>query len=149
VSFHDPTIYFIQMGERGPVKIGYSVNPATRLVTLQGAHFERLHLVGVTPGSRWDEELLHKKLNRFALGHEWFEPAPEVFASITLPVARVDDALDKAVVAREHLKNAIGLLRASDRDGAHEEFLRVLALVNDAVAAHSPQLSIVRDGMPA
>ena len=137
------TLYFIQMGDRGPVKIGRSTNPASRVATLQSAHFEQLHLIGLTPGGYLEEERLHEKLQAFALGREWFEPTPEVFAEIIEPVARVSDALERAVAAREHLQNAIALLRASDRDGAHEELLRVLALVGDAVAAHQPSPRIV------
>jgi hypothetical protein len=41
-------VYFIQAGESGPIKIGKTTcSPLERLRTLQGGHYEKLHLVGV------------------------------------------------------------------------------------------------------
>jgi len=37
-------VYFIQRGEDGPIKIGWSNSVRTRLATLQTAHHERLHM---------------------------------------------------------------------------------------------------------
>lgn len=127
------SLYFIQVGEDGPVKIGYSVNPASRLVSLQSAHFERLHLIGLTPGTRQAEENLHAKLARFALGHEWYAATAEIFAEIEEPVARVHVTLDAAVIAREHLGRAIALLRGSDRERGAEELRCVLTLLTEAL----------------
>jgi hypothetical protein len=129
------SIYFIQIGDDGPIKVGFSQNPQRRLITLQSSHYERLHLIGLKEGSRFEEANVQARLERFALGHEWYAAVPEVFAEIDEPVARVFEALDKAVVAREHLQRAIALLRGSDSERGLEELERVLALITGAVDA--------------
>lgn len=129
----DGCIYFIQVESDGPIKVGFSTNPGNRLIQLQASHYERLHLIGLTPGSRFDEEKLHVKLERFALSREWYAATAEVLAEIEEPVARVHIALDNAVVAREHLQRAIALLRGSDSERGLEELARVAALVSEAL----------------
>jgi hypothetical protein len=131
----DGFVYFAQEGDDGPIKVGFSEDPGKRVAALQGAHYEPLHLIGLTPGTRWDEAKIHEKLERFALGREWYVAAPEVLAEIQEPVARVHEALESAVVAREHLQRAIALLRGADGVRAREELARVAGLIDEALAS--------------
>jgi len=69
-----PVVYFIQRGESGPVKIGFSRNVYGRMQTLQTANSQPLRLVGYLYG---DTELEGDIQSRFAedrLKGEWFKP---------------------------------------------------------------------------
>lgn len=75
-------VYFIQMGEDGPIKIGYSLDPEKRLATLQTSSPEPLSLLVTIKGGKTLEKSLH---DRFAAHHkrgEWYEPVPNLLAYI-------------------------------------------------------------------
>jgi hypothetical protein len=65
-------IYFIQSGDTGPIKIGYSVNPISRLQTLQTSHHERLRLIVSVAGTPELEAALHVHFVEQRLVGEWF-----------------------------------------------------------------------------
>jgi hypothetical protein len=67
-----PFIYFIQVGDDGPIKIGYSGNPYRRLGQLQTGHPELLRILLMFPGEKEDELWLHQILKNFRIGGEWF-----------------------------------------------------------------------------
>ncbi len=69
-------VYFIQAGEKGPVKIGYGANPEERLRQLQTGNPENLYLRKVLNGFGFIEEAqLHRLLENFRIRNEWFSPA--------------------------------------------------------------------------
>jgi hypothetical protein len=53
-------------------KIGVSGNPLQRIATLKAT------LVGMLPGDRCDEKILHAKFSAYALGAEWFQDCPKI-----------------------------------------------------------------------
>lgn len=76
------SVYFAQLGEAGPIKIGASGDVRARLVQLQtGAPFE-LRLLGVFPGGEESEGMFHRWFAYLRLRGEWFSPAPELLAVI-------------------------------------------------------------------
>lgn len=77
-----PQVYFIQQGTTGPIKIGHSLDPASRLASLQTAHHERLRILFTEPGGRDDEAALHERFARCRISGEWFEPTEEVLSYI-------------------------------------------------------------------
>jgi hypothetical protein len=70
----DVFVYFIQRGEDGPVKIGFSKNPRGRLSSLQCGIPERLTLLGVIPGGKEREQELHREFGKARINGEWFYP---------------------------------------------------------------------------
>lgn len=68
-------IYFIQAGDKGPIKIGISSDSVVkkRLSALQTAHYLELALIGHVPGSRRGEARLHRRFSDLRLRGEWFE----------------------------------------------------------------------------
>lgn len=79
----DPTsIYFIQSGLDGPIKIGISSDPVFRMTQMQTGMPHTLRLLAFYPGTRVDEQKLHKQLAKFRIRGEWFQPCEEVFAAI-------------------------------------------------------------------
>ena len=68
-------VYFIQAGEGGPIKIGYSSDPRVRAGDLQTAHHEQLRLLCTTPGDMALEAKLHKRFKRSRIRGEWFRPS--------------------------------------------------------------------------
>lgn len=75
-------VYFIQRGDDGPVKIGYSRNPKGRLVSLQTSIPERLCILGIVDGGKTEEMRLHRHFSAHCIHGEWFHPAPELLAYI-------------------------------------------------------------------
>ncbi|GEL75182.1 GIY-YIG nuclease family protein [Myxococcus virescens] len=73
-----PRVYFIQAGEMGPIKIGSSRNPATRLLELQTGNPEPLFLCATSPGGVEAEQQLHEDFASLRMTGEWFRPAPEL-----------------------------------------------------------------------
>lgn len=66
-------IYFIQAGEDGPIKIGFSKDPVSRLRTLQTAHTEKLKMLHHQTGTRVDEVKLHHKFKSLKIRGEWYQ----------------------------------------------------------------------------
>jgi hypothetical protein len=67
-------VYFVASVELGRVKIGYSSkNPVSRLKALQTGSPTELSLMCIQPGTRDDEQHLHRILEPFRLHGEWFE----------------------------------------------------------------------------
>lgn len=76
-------VYFIQAGTAGgPIKIGYSYAPETRLAQLQTSMPDTLRLLAAMPGSVTDERALHSKLRLHRLRGEWFLPHADVLAEV-------------------------------------------------------------------
>lgn len=77
------SIYFIQSGTNGPIKIGVSANPADRLRELQTAHPEPLLLLATFPGGFDPERALHVRFARHWLRGEWFAPHEDLETYLT------------------------------------------------------------------
>jgi hypothetical protein len=75
-------VYFAQDEFRREIKIGFSTQVQYRLNLLGYAGFTRVTLLGWVPGGPKVEREMHAKFAQFALGGEWFEPAPELLAFI-------------------------------------------------------------------
>lgn len=78
------SVYFIQEGRDGCVKIGWTMaSPMGRLKTLQVGNSEDLHLIGVLPKCSPDVELhWHHKFRHCHRRLEWFWPTPELLNAI-------------------------------------------------------------------
>jgi len=77
-------IYFIQVGEGGPIKIGHTRDGQLwqRKQTPQIANPERLQVLGVQAGGREEERRLHGVFTEYRIRGEWFEPRPELLTFI-------------------------------------------------------------------
>lgn len=80
-------VYFIQDGEHGDIKIGWSVDPDRRLRDLRVAHAtrSRLRLLAAIPGHRKLERELHERFAPCRGEGEWFAPVPELLAFLKSP----------------------------------------------------------------
>lgn len=77
-------VYFIQQGDGGSIKIGYSKNPAQRLASLQTGHSESLHMRAIAPGSMAQERALHDRFSHLRVSGEWFRPDEDLVAYMRL-----------------------------------------------------------------
>jgi hypothetical protein len=75
-------VYFIQSGDNGPIKIGISHNPKSRLTELQTAHHDKLRILKVVDGDERREGGLHSKFEKYRLNGEWFKNDPELLSYI-------------------------------------------------------------------
>lgn len=75
-------VYFIQAEHGGPIKIGYSANPQNRLAALQTSSPWKLRILALTPGNRWDEDNLHRRLGAHHLRGDWFIDCEAVLAAL-------------------------------------------------------------------
>ena len=72
-------VYFIRCGiNHGPIKIGVSKDPVTRLSIIQVSNYEKMFLIGCTEWpdreiAFWEENRLHKEYRRHRIRGEWFK----------------------------------------------------------------------------
>jgi hypothetical protein len=71
-------IYLIENTLSGNVKIGFSINPTERLMTLQCATDCELRLLTALPGTINKEKALHRKYKAYLIRNEWFSPSTEI-----------------------------------------------------------------------
>ena len=76
------SVYFIQAGEGGSIKIGTSTHPKKRLRGLQTSHDTELRLLAAIEGGEKLEAELHERLAPWHVRGEWFRPSPEVLAVV-------------------------------------------------------------------
>jgi hypothetical protein len=94
-------IYFIQGVDGGPIKIGRSDEPETRLAMLQTGNPVALRITRVITGYSRDEVLLHELFGDFRLQGEWFRPHP-VLAAIADAIADESLASEPISIGEEH-----------------------------------------------
>lgn len=70
--------YYLQRGDDGPIKIGTSNAPFSRMREMQTACPERLRMLAIERGSRFYEKTMHDAFARFRIAGEWFRPDPEL-----------------------------------------------------------------------
>lgn len=83
-------IYFIQAGDGGPIKIGFSADPEKRLVKVQSDNAAECQLLGILPGGEAEELALHARLAGARIRGEWFAATPEVLAEVPARVVAAD-----------------------------------------------------------
>lgn len=69
-------VYFIRSGDA--IKIGFTVNVALRLSTLQSGNPNVLELLGAVRGSVEDERRTHEMFSRLHIRGEWFREHPAI-----------------------------------------------------------------------
>lgn len=73
----EQTIYFVQMGDRGPIKIGYTRSLRhlqARLSVLQTGSPFPLYLRRAASGTKHTERTLHRFFRHLRMSGEWFRP---------------------------------------------------------------------------
>lgn len=101
-------IYFVQIGEDGPVKIGWARDVKRRLAQLQTGQPHKLRLLGQIPGGLTAERKVHEKLAAHRMTGEWFQPSTPVLEWACLAAAidgrsrnEVTDGELRVALARE------------------------------------------------
>ncbi|MEQ8673448.1 MAG: GIY-YIG nuclease family protein [Aggregatilineales bacterium] len=76
-------VYFIQQGDNGPIKIGYSAEPEKRLQTLSTASPYPLRILKTLKGGKALEQELHTRFANHQLEGEWFAPDDDLMDFIS------------------------------------------------------------------
>lgn len=82
------SIYFIQAGEDGPIKIGWAVNPEARMRTFQTANFLPLRMLFSERYrsilfAKAIESDLHTEFKDYRIHGEWFAPESRLIRAIS------------------------------------------------------------------
>jgi hypothetical protein len=86
-------LYFVQISDDGPIKIGITVNIRERLKTLQQACPWPLRIIGLTLEPTLLEATIHEALAEHRMLGEWFAPHDDVLAEAAMwhdPILRYD-----------------------------------------------------------
>ena len=106
-----PHVYVIRAGTKGPIKIGYAANVASRLAGLQTASPAPLRLLAAVAGGRGLERDLHAFFARDRIRNEWFRGS----ADLTSFVRRVQAYGRPCLHVGPHqLSESVGLQELSD-----------------------------------
>lgn len=140
------SVYFIQRGEAGPIKIGHSGNPKARLAALKTASDQPLRMIGVMDGGKEAERELHLRFADARLEGEWFSPTEEIVAlarsfSVAGPVSNdgIPDWEIGLQLAKERFaNNPVALLKHFAAELPPSAFNRIVAFAaakigNDAM----------------
>jgi hypothetical protein len=74
-------IYFVQENN-GPIKIGYSRSPHTRICSIKTNSSSAISLLGVIKGTKEEEKQLHSRFSHLRVRGEWFSPSEELLGFI-------------------------------------------------------------------
>jgi hypothetical protein len=85
---YDPlmSVYFIQVGVDGPVKIGSAIDPKRRLCTLQTGHHNKLRLLRTIDGGIDVERGYQQMFDRQRISGEWFFFDPDMLTAEPPPI---------------------------------------------------------------
>ncbi len=72
------SVYFIQQGLDGPIKIGKADDVTGRLASLQSANPQLLHIRLILKGGLAREQEFHARFKSHRIWHEWFRPHDEI-----------------------------------------------------------------------
>lgn len=82
----------IRQNNQGPIKIGYSKEPGSRIEQMQTGHPDELYLLCQIPGEKEDEKNIHKCFEYCHLRGEWYSPDPDLLWFIAQCADKFDDA---------------------------------------------------------
>ena len=89
------TIYFIQVGDDGPIKVGFSESPKARIAQLQSAHPYKLQLLALQNGDLDEEKQLHQLFACDHLQGEWYRPSPALLGHVANLIANPQKIEDR------------------------------------------------------
>lgn len=111
-------VYFIETEDRRFIKIGYSIDPSSRIAEHRAFASDRfgveIQMVGLIPGTLATEQWLHVQFRRHRVKNEWYDAAPirEAFSRLALlapPQARPHPLTVKELAAMGGKARAKGL----------------------------------------
>ena len=76
------TIYFVQAGEGGPIKIGIATNLKGRLAIMRSDNPAQIKTLWTILGTMDEEHNLHRWFAHLRVRGEWFTPGPELLEFI-------------------------------------------------------------------
>ena len=76
-------IYFCQIGRDGPIKIGITLYPASRINTIRSCNPSTVRCLGtIANQSKDDEKAILLRFRDSRIRGEWFSPTPELLGFI-------------------------------------------------------------------
>lgn len=79
-SDREGVVYFVQSGDDGPIKIGWTQDVERRIAELQTANAHKLKLLGTVAGTMEKEAAMHARFQHLRMEAEWFRNSPEIQA---------------------------------------------------------------------
>lgn len=104
-------VYFIQAIDGGRIKIGTTIQLATRLKTLVKECEADLRVLAVIDGDRDVERGLHDRFSELRVAGEWFEPGDDLLGFIVQEGREWDGGCDG------DLRSIVALKGTDDLDG--------------------------------
>lgn len=117
LSLREGYVYIIGTSYKNPVKIGFSVNPWSRLKEITTNHHEKIEILLTIKGDKQLESSIHKALNVARVKNEWFQLNPTIVECLIM--------FSKGEISREKLlvtlRSLSSLLRSSTEIEREEE----------------------------
>lgn len=75
-------LYFVRAGDAGPIKVGVTTDPYSRLQCLQTAHYEQLEMLACVEAPVAMEALVLSRFAPAVIRGEWLWPVPMFLQTI-------------------------------------------------------------------
>ena len=123
-------VYFAQVGEGGPVKIGFTLHaPKRRVTELQISNHEKIKLLRTIDGGVEMERYLHKRFAANRIRGEWFRFSEEMLTDNLPPSTEIPKIIRARMPPRDP-----ALLRAILAAGGVSALSRALGLTVQTVS---------------
>jgi hypothetical protein len=90
-------VYFIQAVRTGKIKIGFTVNPKSRLRSMQTGSSSKLKLLSLWPATRAAERKLHEYFAEYRRDGEWFQMVHPDVALIQAIIGAAETPISEVV----------------------------------------------------
>lgn len=100
-------VYFVKpIGMDGPIKVGFSIEPLTRLSSFSTWSPFPLEIIGMVAGDLADETFLHQCFSHLHTHREWFLSSKELRQTIqTILAAGTVDVVRDILIPKDGIKN--------------------------------------------
>jgi Meiotically Up-regulated Gene 113 (MUG113) protein len=75
-------VYFMQMGEGGPIKIGHAADPFRRRTAFQTVSIAKVEILAIIDGGREAEQAVHRQFAHSHIRGELFSPSADLLEHI-------------------------------------------------------------------
>jgi hypothetical protein len=136
-------VYFIQAVDGGRIKIGTTIQLATRLKTLANECETDLRILAVMDGDRGVERAIHERFSGLRAVGEWFEPGDDLLGFIIQEGRAWDGDGDQPLYSLVSLKGSEDIEKWLDALVEHTHLGTRSLLIRNALRVYAESVKFI------